>query len=150
MPPTSPQHVGHLIRLAQQVHTRMWSSDVSQEVTSPQYQLLSVLETSPDIDQRTATELARLDRSTGAELIERLARHGLIERRRDVVDRRRYLLHLTDEGAALVGKLRPSIRDLHAKMLAFVPSELREAFLDGLSHFVVAAESEGSEHVAPR
>jgi len=106
-----------------------------------------VLEASPDIDQRTATELARLDRSTGAELIERLARHGLIERRRDVVDRRRYLLHLTAEGAALVTQLRPAIRNLHAKLLDLVPVELRGPFLEGLSYLVVAAESEDTEHV---
>ena len=72
MKETAPLHVGHLIRLAQQVHTRMWASEVSAEVTSPQMQLLSVL-AKLNIDQRTATSFARLDRSTGAELIERLA-----------------------------------------------------------------------------
>jgi MarR family transcriptional regulator, temperature-dependent positive regulator of motility len=142
MPETNPAHVGHLIRLAQQIHTRMWNANVSEEVTSPQFQLLSVLESTPDIDQRTATELARLDRSTGAELIERLARHGLIERRRDTVDRRRYLLRLTAEGAALVRQLRPAISDLHVKMLDLVPAELRASFLDGLQGFVAAAETD--------
>jgi DNA-binding MarR family transcriptional regulator len=140
MPETTPPHVGHLIRLAQQIHTRMWNANVSQEVTSPQFQLLSVLEATPDIDQRTATELARLDRSTGAELIERLARHGLIERRRDLSDRRRYLLCLTPDGAALLRELRPATMDLHLKLLDLVPSELRGSFLEGLQGFVAAAE----------
>jgi DNA-binding MarR family transcriptional regulator len=139
---TISPHVGHLIRLAQQIHTRMWNASVSAEVTSPQFQLLSVLEATPDIDQRTATELARLDRSTGAELIERLARHGLLERQRDLGDRRRYLLSLTPEGAALVRELRPAIKDLHAKMLQLVPEELRGSFLEGLGHFVAAAETD--------
>jgi MarR family transcriptional regulator, temperature-dependent positive regulator of motility len=140
MPDTPPAHVGHLIRLAQQIHTRMWNAGVSEEVTSPQFQLLSVLEANPDIDQRTATELARLDRSTGAELIERLARHGLLERRRDVGDRRRYLLRLTAEGAALVRRLRPATSDLHDKMLDLVPAELRSSFVEALQGFVAAAE----------
>jgi DNA-binding MarR family transcriptional regulator len=118
----------------------MWNANVSGDVTSPQFQLLSVLEATPDIDQRTATELARLDRSTGAELIERLARRGLLERRRDIEDRRRYLLSLTPSGATLVAELRPAIRDLHEKMLNLVPDELRKSFLDGLIHFVAAAE----------
>jgi DNA-binding MarR family transcriptional regulator len=142
MAETTPAHVGHLIRLAQQIHTRMWNANVSADVTSPQFQLLSVLEATPDIDQRTATELARLDRSTGAELIERLARRGLLERRRDTEDRRRYLLSLTPSGVALVGELRPAIRDLHEKMLNLVPGELRTSFLDGLVHFVAAAETD--------
>jgi DNA-binding MarR family transcriptional regulator len=141
-----PAHVGHLIRLAQQIHTRMWNATVSADVTSPQFQLLSVLSVTPDIDQRTATELARLDRSTGAELIERLARHGLLERRRDVEDRRRYLLSLTPAGADLVAQLRPAIRDLHEKMLNLVPEELRLSFLDGLVQFVAAAESDVTDN----
>ncbi len=140
MPETTPAHVGHLIRLAQQIHTRMWNANVSDQVTSPQFQLLSVLEATPDIDQRTATERARLDRSTGAELIERLARHGLIERRRDTVDRRRYLLCLTPAGETLIQKLRPATKDLHVKLLDLVPADLRDSFLEGLQGFVDAAE----------
>ena len=101
MPEPAPPHVGHLIRLAQQIHTRMWNATVSEEVTSPQFQLLSVLATAPNVDQRTATELARLDRSTRAEPSSRSdwRGYGLIERRRDVGDRRRYLLRLTPAGA---------------------------------------------------
>lgn len=142
MPEPPPPHVGHLIRLAQQIHTRMWNATVSEEVTSPQFQLLFVLESAPNVDQRTATELARLDRSTGAELIERLARHGLIERRRDQGDRRRYLLSLTPDGAALVRGLFPAIGELHLKMLDLVPEELRSSFLEALRSFVSAAEAD--------
>ncbi|HEY5273838.1 MAG TPA: MarR family winged helix-turn-helix transcriptional regulator [Acidimicrobiales bacterium] len=142
MPEPPPPHVGHLIRLAQQIHTRMWNATVSEEVTSPQFQLLFVLESAPNVDQRTATELARLDRSTGAELIERLARHGLIERQRDQGDRRRYLLSLTPDGAALVRGLFPAIGELHLKMLDLVPEELRSPFLEALRSFVSAAEAD--------
>jgi DNA-binding MarR family transcriptional regulator len=145
MSETIQPHVGHLIRLAQQIHTRMWNANVSTDVTSPQFQLLAVLATTPDVDQRTATELARLDRSTGAELIERLSRHGLIERRRDLGDRRRYLLSLTPSGAALVKTLQPAITDLHLKMLNLVPDEMRAAFLEGLEHFVAAAETDTTD-----
>lgn len=136
-----PHHLGHLVRLAQQIHTRMWSSDVSPDVTSPQFLLLSVLSDTPDIDQRTATEAANLDRSTGAELIARLAERALLERHRDPVDRRRFLLKLTAEGEALVQRLRPEIRALNLKMTELVPEEFRYAFLAGMEAFVRTGEA---------
>lgn len=134
-------HLGHLVRLAQQIHTRMWTSDVSAEVTSPQFLLLSVLARSPNIDQRTATEAANLDRSTGAELIARLANKGLVERRRDQRDRRRFLLRLSPGGTALVDELRPAIWSLNKKMVELVPDEYRESFLLGMDSFVRAGDS---------
>jgi DNA-binding MarR family transcriptional regulator len=140
VPGGGAHHVGHLVRLAQQIHTRLWASDVSGEVTSPQYLLLSVLANSPDIDQRTATEQADLDRSTGAELIARLAAKGLIERRRDPLDGRRFLLHLSPPGESLVDSLRPAIWLLNEKMVELVPVEYREGFLAGMESFVKAGE----------
>ena len=134
-------HVGHLVRLAQQVHSRLWSSVVSQEVTSPQFLLLSVLDKTPDIDQRTAAGAASLDRSTGSELIARLARRGLIERRRDELDMRRFLLRLTPEGEELLSELLPAIRRLNETMIELVPSEHRAAFLAGIEAFVRDGES---------
>lgn len=141
MAEATSQHLGHLVRLAQQIHTRMWNSDVSQDVTSPQFLLLSVLANTPDIDQRRATEAANLDRSTGAELIARLAARGLIDRHRDANDRRRFLLQLTQEGQELVQRLRPEIAALNVKMIELVPEAFRSAFLSGMQAFVNSGES---------
>lgn len=146
MSPTrhGPHHVGHLIRLAQQIHTRTWATEVSPDVTSTQFQLLSVLASNPDVDQRTATELARLDRSTGAELIERLERTGFLERRRDTIDRRRYLLRLTETGETVLRELQPAARQVGEHLLDLVPEALREPFVEALTSFVEAGEATGS------
>lgn len=114
---------------------------MSSEITSPQIQILAVLDSMPDVDQRTATQLARLDRSTGAELIERLARYGCIERRRDPNDLRRYLLQLTDQGRELLYEVLPLTWEVHEQLLEMVPNELRTAFQDGLLSFVEAGEA---------
>lgn len=135
------QHIGHLIRRAQQVHSRLWTSEVSVEVTSPQFLLLDVLSNAPDIDQRSATEAASLDRSTGAELIARLASRGLIERHRDERDRRRFLVQLSPHGAELVEQLWPAVLRLNDKMTELVPHEQRETFFTGMKSLVRAGES---------
>ena len=133
-------HLGHLLRLAQQTHNRLWATQVSGAITSPQSSILWALMTNPDVDQVTATRLAHLDRSTGAELIERLSRQGLIERRRDSADQRRYLLRLTTEGRALRDSLAPSIDALHDQLLELVDPELRPAFLNALEQLVERGE----------
>jgi len=128
--------VGHLIRLAQQLHTRIWITEVSSEISSPQSQLLATLEANPDIDQSTATKLAGLDRSTGAVLMERLSSLGYVERTRDDVDKRRYLLRLTPTGQKLRHDLQPLTWHLHEEMLALIPEELREPFMNALEVLV--------------
>jgi DNA-binding MarR family transcriptional regulator len=130
------RHVGHLVRMAQQIHTRVWTSQVSTEISSPQSQLLATLDVHPNIDQSTATQLAGLDRSTGAVLMERLSRFGYVERVRDDIDKRRYLLRLTPKGLKLRRELQPLTWALHDKMLSLISEELREPFLAALEMMV--------------
>jgi DNA-binding MarR family transcriptional regulator len=56
---------GHLIRCAQQIHTAIWVRTFGDELTGPQYAILHILATRPDISQRELGELAALDRSEG-------------------------------------------------------------------------------------
>lgn len=136
MTESQSRHAGHLLRIAQQVHTKIWNIEVSGEITSPQSQIIAVLGAQPNIDQVTASRLADLDRSTGAELIDRLTRKGLVVRHRDVEDRRRYILSLTSKGEELLAQLRPRIWDLHARILSMIPEEHRESFLAALESLV--------------
>lgn len=94
-------HPGHLARRLQQAHTLLWSTLVSEEITSPQFAVLNTLVHTPGIDQRTLGERVRLDRSTVADVVARLARRGLLQRVRDPRDGRRDVLRPTAEGAGL-------------------------------------------------
>lgn len=135
------RHAGHLLRIAQQLHTKIWSLEVSSDVTSPQSQLIAVLGAHPNIDQVTATRLADLDRSTGAELVDRLTNKGYVIRHRDEEDRRRYILSLTKQGEDLLTRLRPLTWDLHARILSMIPEEHRESFLVALEAFVTDGQA---------
>ncbi|MDH6120300.1 DNA-binding MarR family transcriptional regulator [Kitasatospora sp. GAS204A] len=96
------QSPGHLIRVAQQVHTRLWSEHVGAELTAPQFAVLLALALEPGADQRTVGERASLDKATMAEMVARLVRRGLVLRRRDPADGRRKLLALSQNGAQAV------------------------------------------------
>ncbi|WP_309069155.1 MarR family transcriptional regulator, partial [Microbacterium sp.] len=110
--PEPLRHLGHLLRRAQQMHLAAWQRDVSRDVTSVQYAVLTVLERLPGSSQATLGAELDLDRSTIADLVARMTRRGLIERASDASDRRRNVLKLTAAGRATVAELRPRVEGL--------------------------------------
>ncbi|MGX1274701.1 MarR family winged helix-turn-helix transcriptional regulator [Streptomyces phaeoluteigriseus] len=125
-------YVGHLIRRAEQVHTALWSQHVSREITSQQFAVLNTLSDAPGIDQRTLARLTSLDRSTVNHIIRRLTDQRYISQVRDEADRRRTLLNLTDDGAALLGSLIGPAEQINRQLLDSLPEDEREQAVDML------------------
>jgi DNA-binding MarR family transcriptional regulator len=86
-------------------------------LTALQYTALTVLERHPDL---TSAHLARRSFVTGqsmADMVTALLDRGLIERHRDPADRRRLVIALTAQGAALLDEMRPQVADLEREVL---------------------------------
>ncbi|WP_063796140.1 MarR family winged helix-turn-helix transcriptional regulator [Streptacidiphilus griseoplanus] len=109
--------VGYLIRVGQQVHTRLWNEHIGADLTAPQYAVLEVLSLEPGIDQRTVGERASLDKATMAEMVSRLVRRGLVLRRRDPADGRRNLLALSPVGQEVLGRCAPGVDEVQRLLL---------------------------------
>lgn len=124
---------GHLIRRAQRVHTAYWADIFDQELTGPQYAAMHVLAQWPDINQRQLGEAAALDKSTAADIIDRLERRRWVVRHRDPADRRGKLLALSDEAAAVIDDLAPRVADVQDMLLSPLEPEQREGFLRALA-----------------
>ncbi|GAA3734487.1 MarR family winged helix-turn-helix transcriptional regulator [Streptomyces tremellae] len=133
-------HPGHLARRLQQAHTLLWSTLVSEETTSPQFAVLNALTEKPDIDQRTLGEEVRLDRSTVADVVARLARRGLVERVRDPLDGRRNVLRATAEGARVHRRLVARTEAMNRVFLAPLDEHERETLLRLIGRVAEAAE----------
>ncbi|GAB1331839.1 MarR family winged helix-turn-helix transcriptional regulator [Streptomyces sp. NPDC004783] len=128
--------LGPLARQLNQVHNRLWYEQVHQDVTGPQFTVLSLLDAHGDMDQGTLGAMARLDKSTAAPLLERLRRRGLLEITRDEGDRRRKLVRITGDGRELAARLAPAVVAVSERMLArFSPGE-RDQLLDLLRRAV--------------
>lgn len=110
--PEPLRYTGFMIRRAQQRHVAVWQSEVSPDISSVQYGVLSVLERLPRASQRELGDELDLDRSTIADLVARLERRGLIERKRHGIDRRRYELSLSEGGHAELRRLRPHVDEV--------------------------------------
>ncbi len=87
---------GHLIRRAQQIHTDLWSREVGDVLTGPQYATLVAIAGWENLDQKKAGELASLDKSTVGGVIKRLESKGWVTRATSPLDARRRILLLTD------------------------------------------------------
>jgi DNA-binding MarR family transcriptional regulator len=103
------QYTGYFIRRAQQAHVAAWQREVSSEITSVQFGVMSVLSQVPGASQKELCTRLDLDRSTIADLVARLERRGILQRIRDEVDKRRNVLHLTAAGARELEILLPRV-----------------------------------------
>ena len=92
-------------------------------LTALQYTALTVLERHPDL---TSAHLARSSFVTAqsmADMVTALLDRGLIERRRDGIDRRRLVIALTPAGHRVLDDLRPQVAALERRMLSLMDKD---------------------------
>jgi len=134
------RHTGHLLRRAQQLHQVVWTRDVSTEISSVQFGALVVLARRPDASQRELGRALDLDRSTIADLVKRMTRHGLIDCEQDEADRRRHVLRLTPHGRTVLKTLRPRVDAIEPALTGALSAaeraELRRLLQRLLAHAV--------------
>jgi DNA-binding MarR family transcriptional regulator len=124
--------LGHLIRRAHQAHAQLWAELIPVDITGSQYSILSALSAHGELDQATAGRLTSLDKSSVAELADRMARRGLIWRGRDERDRRKQVLRITEEGTRTVLEAAPYVQRLGQRLLADLDEAERARFIDSL------------------
>lgn len=115
--PADPAHIpGHLIRVAQQLHTRYWTEAVGTSLTSPQYGVLCRLAREPDIDQTTLADRVALAKAPTGDIIKRLIARGDVRREGDPHDGRRKLLSLTPKGLQAVHDTMPAVLGVQQRL----------------------------------
>lgn len=126
------RHIGYLIRRAQQRHVAVWTRVASAEISSVQYTILVVLDRLGEASQRELCDAVDLDRSTIADLVARMERRGLVERRRDPDDARRKSVTLADAGRVERERLRPLVDEVQATLMRSMSARERRALRAGL------------------
>jgi DNA-binding MarR family transcriptional regulator len=142
-------HLGGLLRRSQQLHLQMWTSEVSDDVTSPQSSVLLAIYEGGEVDLRTVGANASLDRSTLSAVVDRLIRRHYVQRRRDPRDSRKHLLALTDQGKAVSAELQRRSQQLNHRLLGLLEEEESAQLISLLQRFVDAAEDEVGQSPSP-
>jgi DNA-binding MarR family transcriptional regulator len=106
--------------------------------------LITIDEFGPS-SQRELGERLRFDPSDVVALIDALETAGLVERKPDAADRRRYAITITKKGAALVRRHWPRAAKLNAAFLEVLDEPEQAAFTDML--YRLFAEHDGRVQV---
>ena len=123
----------HLIRRCHQIaHGLFYEECAAHELTPIQYGVLVLLRQHGGVDQITLAGLAALNRSTAADVLQRMESVGLLERRANPVDRRVRLVYPTAAGNQLIAQVEDKVQRVQERLLAPLTPAERERFVDYL------------------
>lgn len=125
---------GHLLRRAQQRAVDLFVQAVGENgLRPPQFAALLTIHQNPGLNQTQLVKRTGIDRSTVADMIDRLAARGLIERRRASADQRVNTLWITPAGTATLEACHAAVDAAQARIMAPVPAEKRAAAIEALT-----------------
>lgn len=105
-------------------------------LTPRQYAVLVTVSQNEGLSQTHLVAQTGIDRSTLADIVRRMLKKGLLQRRRTREDARAYAVSLTDTGRDALKKAMPHTNRVDEKILAVLPSQNRERFLRDLANIV--------------
>jgi len=125
--------VTHLLHRVSQRADDVFDKEVGDaDLTPRQFAVLLSVAESDDPSQTDIVESTGIDRSTIAEMIRRMAKKGLLQRRRSRVDARAYVVRITDAGRRMLTSAEPKARRANTAILAALSNEQRRAFIEAL------------------
>jgi len=135
---------GYIVRRLHQVHMGLFAEECAETGLTPvQYGMLSVLSSGRHFDQLSLSSAVGIDRTSGADVIKRLARRGLLERSTSEQDRRAKVIRITAEGRALAERMRTPMARAQERFIGPLTTEERGEFYR-LLRKILAANDEAS------
>jgi DNA-binding MarR family transcriptional regulator len=134
-PPPAPKRLPVLMRRAWYGLNQAFRQRVAHlEITPDQFSILRWLsEGDPEgLTQRKLTDLMASDPNTITSTLSRMEAAGLVERRPHELDRRAHRVRMLSPGKRVFLKGRKVAMELQEQVLAVLPTERRQQFLDDL------------------
>jgi DNA-binding MarR family transcriptional regulator len=103
---------GFLLRVALRTHTTVFTANMIDNLTAPQFSTLAKLKEVGPCSQNYLGRLIHYDSATITGVINRLKNRGLIESIVDPLDRRRVAIDLTDSGRAIADEAIAAVRKI--------------------------------------
>lgn len=131
----------HLLHRAGQCASELFQVELgSDDLTPRQYAILVTVAQHEGVSQTQLVDLTGIDRSTLADVVRRMLKKGLLQRRRTRDDARAYAVKLTEEGSRVLKTHEPMARRVDERILASLPAQQRDRFLQDLSAIVEALD----------
>ncbi len=97
------------------------------DLTPRQYAVLVAVSQNEGVSQTHLVDKTGVDRSTLADIVRRMLKKGLLQRRRTKEDARAYAVKLTDEGWKVLKAADPLAKKVDDKILACFPASSASA-----------------------
>jgi DNA-binding MarR family transcriptional regulator len=131
----------HLLHRAGQCAAELFSAESRTGGLTPrQLAVMMVIGEDEGLNQTRLVERTGIDRSTMADLVARLARRGLVQRRRTKEDARAYTIRLSSLGARMLRDAQPGAAAADQRLLAILPPGKRQDFLEALNLIVATVQ----------
>lgn len=132
----SPLHLLH--RAGQRAGDIFQAEMATGDLTPRQYAVLVTVAQNEGLSQTNLVEKTGIDRSTLADIIRRMLKKGLIQRKRTKEDARAYAVKLTDHGRQILSAAEPLAQRVDERVLSVLPGAQRDQFLADLSLIIEA------------
>jgi DNA-binding MarR family transcriptional regulator len=106
------------------------------DLTPRQYAVLLTVSLNEGLSQTQLVEKTGIDRSTLADVVRRMLKKGLLQRRRTKEDARAYAVKVTDEGWRALRAADPIAKRVDERLLSALPVPQRDRFLQDLNTIV--------------
>ena len=136
----------HLLHRAGQCAGDVFQGEIGEsDLTPRQYAVLLTVSQNEGLSQTQLVERTGVDRSTLADIVRRMLKKGLLQRRRTKEDARAYAVRLTEEGSRVLKACEPLVKRVDDRILEVLPESSRDQFLADLAVIIEGLATEQAE-----
>lgn len=133
----------HLLHRAGQCAGDVFQGEIGDASLTPrQYAVLLTVAQNEGLSQTDLVIKTGVDRSTLADIVRRMLKKGLLQRRRTKEDARAYAVRLTDEGRRVLKTCEPLAKRVDDRILEALPAKNRDQFLADLALIIESLAAE--------
>ena len=114
----------HLLHRASHKADGVFLQTAGTSITPRQFVILAAVAENPGLTQNAIVEYTGIDRSSVAELVQKLVKRRLVQRRRTKKDARAYAVRLTVDGNEALLRLLPAAREADRAILGGTDQQL--------------------------
>lgn len=131
----------HLLHRALQVALDVYADELGATgITQRQYAVLAAVEAREGLTQTDLVRITGIDRSTLADMVQRMIAKGLLDRERSTSDGRANAVRLSEAGRVALEDTRPKVASVDARLLKLLSSDKRDGFLSLLRDLIRGGE----------
>ena len=139
---TSQNGLLALLHRANQLATERFAETLGDsDLTARQVQVLAAIDRNEGLSQTDIVATTGIDRSTLADIVRRLSKRKLIERKRSKDDARAYMVKLTEAGRKALANGKPALGSVENGLLAALPVKQRAELVAILGNVVAAGNA---------